>query len=79
MLEHLRGARRSRPNAELGKFRGRLWGLGDAGEGWLRETSSYCWWVLSGPPGILGQCNGPCRANEDPRSLWMRWTKSLVN
>lgn len=24
-------------------------------------------WVLSGPPGILGQWNGPSRANEDPR------------
>lgn len=53
----LRGATRSRPKVQSwGKRpRGRFWGLGDAGEGWLREVSSYCQWVLSGPPGILGQ------------------------
>lgn len=49
--------------------RGRLWGLGDAGEGQPGEVSSYCQWVLSGPPGILGQWNGPSWANKDPRSL----------
>jgi len=45
-----------------GKVLGGDSGLGDAGERWLREASSYCQWVLSGPPGILGQWNGPSRA-----------------
>lgn len=55
----------------------RVWGersrgdqdLGDAGKDGQGEASSYCPWVLSGPPGVLGQWNSPSWASEDPGSL----------
>lgn len=54
-------------------------GAWEVQQGWPRKLSSYCQRVLLGPPGVLGQWNGPSWASEDPRSLEMRWTKPLVN
>lgn len=66
MLEHLRGARRSRPNAELGKFRGRLWGLGDAGEGWLRRQALTVGGCCQAPLGSWGSAMVPAGPTRTP-------------